>query len=111
MFFPNIHVYGIPCMWNALCGVPSQYRGTINSRISSREVGGRGREVGGRLTPPGVFPQNWGGNEPKHTATCMVLKATANDRRHLALCRDEFRGSRSGLCRSGGTSNNNNILT
>ncbi|GFX57030.1 uncharacterized protein TNCV_3701951 [Trichonephila clavipes] len=30
----------------------------------------------------------------------MVLKATANDRRHLALCHDEFRGSLSGLCRS-----------
>ncbi|GFW50339.1 hypothetical protein TNCV_4697541 [Trichonephila clavipes] len=30
----------------------------------------------------------------------MVLKATANDRRHLALCHDEFRGPRSGLCRS-----------
>ncbi|GFW43713.1 hypothetical protein TNCV_4770621 [Trichonephila clavipes] len=28
----------------------------------------------------------------------MVLKA--NDRRHLALCHDEFRGPRSGLCRS-----------
>ncbi|GFT12940.1 hypothetical protein TNCV_5096151 [Trichonephila clavipes] len=37
----------------------------------------------------------------------MVLKATANDRRHLALCRDEFRGPRSGLCQSGGISNNN----
>ncbi|GFW79549.1 hypothetical protein TNCV_128541 [Trichonephila clavipes] len=30
-----------------------------------------------------------------------MLKATANDRRHLALCHDEFRGPRSGLCRSG----------
>ncbi|GFU94628.1 uncharacterized protein TNCV_293471 [Trichonephila clavipes] len=30
----------------------------------------------------------------------MVLKSTANDRRHLALCPDEFRGPRSGLCRS-----------
>ncbi|GFT12727.1 HTH_Tnp_Tc3_2 domain-containing protein [Trichonephila clavipes] len=29
----------------------------------------------------------------------MVLKAVA-DRRHLALCHDEFRGPRSGLCRS-----------
>ncbi|GFV64246.1 hypothetical protein TNCV_3000111 [Trichonephila clavipes] len=40
----------------------------------------------------------------------MVLKATANDRRHLALCHDEFRGPRSDLCRSGGIGNNNNIL-
>ncbi|GFX15751.1 uncharacterized protein TNCV_2132371 [Trichonephila clavipes] len=31
----------------------------------------------------------------------MVFKATANDRRHLALCHDEFRGPRSGLCRTG----------
>ncbi|GFS53780.1 hypothetical protein TNCV_731601 [Trichonephila clavipes] len=31
----------------------------------------------------------------------MVLKAMANDRRHFALCHDQFRGPRSGLCRSG----------
>ncbi|GFT33979.1 retrovirus-related Pol polyprotein from transposon 17.6 [Trichonephila clavipes] len=31
----------------------------------------------------------------------MVLKATANGRRHLALCHDEFCGPRSGICRSG----------
>ncbi|GFV11718.1 transposable element Tcb1 transposase [Trichonephila clavipes] len=31
----------------------------------------------------------------------MVLKAAATDRRHLALCHDEFRGPRTGLCRSG----------
>ncbi|GFW02320.1 hypothetical protein TNCV_1732351 [Trichonephila clavipes] len=37
----------------------------------------------------------------------MVLKDTANDRRHLALCHDEFRRPRSGLCRSGGIGNNN----
>ncbi|GFV31865.1 putative DD41D transposase [Trichonephila clavipes] len=37
----------------------------------------------------------------------MVLKATANDRRQLALCHDEFREPASGLCRSGGISNNN----
>ncbi|GFV83043.1 hypothetical protein TNCV_1180571 [Trichonephila clavipes] len=34
----------------------------------------------------------------------MVLKATANDKRHLALCHDEYRGPRSGLCRSGESS-------
>ncbi|GFW08262.1 uncharacterized protein TNCV_1655771 [Trichonephila clavipes] len=44
----------------------------------------------------GVLPQNWGGNEPNRTVTCMVLKAKANDRRqNLALSRDEFRGPRS----------------
>ncbi|GFT15810.1 hypothetical protein TNCV_3314241 [Trichonephila clavipes] len=29
----------------------------------------------------GVIPQNWGGTKPNHTVTCMVFKATANDRR------------------------------
>ncbi|GFX24156.1 hypothetical protein TNCV_2436491 [Trichonephila clavipes] len=41
----------------------------------------------------------------------MVLKATTNDRRHLALCHDEFRGPRSGLCRSGGIGNNNKLCS
>ncbi|GFX58080.1 uncharacterized protein TNCV_4048381 [Trichonephila clavipes] len=80
---------------------------TPSSRKTSRVVGRRGREVGGPIYPPGVLPQNRGGNEPNRTVTCMMLKATANDRRHLALCHDEFRGPRSGLCRSGGISNNN----
>ncbi|GFV26478.1 uncharacterized protein TNCV_3361311 [Trichonephila clavipes] len=57
---------------------------------------------------PGVLPQNWSGNEPNRTVTCMVLRATANDRRHLSLCHDEFCGPRAHLCRSGGISNNNN---
>ncbi|GFU07733.1 uncharacterized protein TNCV_4164281 [Trichonephila clavipes] len=56
--------------------------------------------MGRPLTTQVSSPQNWGGNEPNRTVTCMVLKATANDRRHLALCHDEFRGPRSGLCRS-----------
>ncbi|GFV50864.1 uncharacterized protein TNCV_3921571 [Trichonephila clavipes] len=63
-----------------------------------------------RTIPPGDLPQNCGENEPNRTVTCMVLKATANGRRHLALCDDEFRGPRSGLCRSGGVSNNNKKL-
>ncbi|GFT85667.1 hypothetical protein TNCV_4253731 [Trichonephila clavipes] len=42
--------------------------------------------------------------------TCMVLKATVDDRRHLALSNDEFRGPSSGLCRSGGFGNNNNVM-
>ncbi|GFT95867.1 uncharacterized protein TNCV_312121 [Trichonephila clavipes] len=41
----------------------------------------------------GVRPQNWGETEINPSVTCMVLKTTANDRRHLALCHDEFRGS------------------
>ncbi|GFW20211.1 monocarboxylate transporter 12 [Trichonephila clavipes] len=51
--------------------------------------------------PQSVLPRNWDRIEPNHIVTCMVLKASANDRRHLALCHDEFRGPRSGLCRSG----------
>ncbi|GFW04485.1 uncharacterized protein TNCV_878541 [Trichonephila clavipes] len=78
-------------------------------RKSSREVGGRGREVGGPCIPPDVLLQNWGGIQPNRTVTCTVLKATANDRRHLALCHDEFRGPRSVLYRSGGISNTNRL--
>ncbi|GFU95117.1 uncharacterized protein TNCV_4139011 [Trichonephila clavipes] len=79
-----------------------------SSHKSSREVGGRGREVGGLWTPAECFLLNWGRIEPNRTVTSMVLKSTANDRRHLALCHDEFRESPSGLYRSGGTDNNNN---
>ncbi|GFV73092.1 uncharacterized protein TNCV_299291 [Trichonephila clavipes] len=42
--------------------------------------------------PQGVLPLNWGETERNRYVTCMVLKATANDRRNLALCHDEFRG-------------------
>ncbi|GFV69834.1 hypothetical protein TNCV_1204191 [Trichonephila clavipes] len=37
-----------------------------------------------------------------------VLKATDNDKSHLALCHDEFRGPLSSLCRSGGIGSSNN---
>ncbi|GFV19725.1 uncharacterized protein TNCV_479511 [Trichonephila clavipes] len=57
--------------------------------------------------PQSVLPLHWSGIELNHTVTCMVLKATAIDRRYLALCHDEFRGPCSDLCQSGGTSNNN----
>ncbi|GFW92831.1 uncharacterized protein TNCV_1736241 [Trichonephila clavipes] len=63
-----------------------------SSHKSSREVGGRGREVGGPDHTQGVLPQNWGDTELNRSVTCRVLKATANDRRHLTLCHDEFRG-------------------
>ncbi|GFY02473.1 uncharacterized protein TNCV_3503541 [Trichonephila clavipes] len=36
--------------------------------------------------------QNWGETELNHSDTCMVLKAMTNNRRHSALCHDEFRG-------------------
>ncbi|GFT57108.1 hypothetical protein TNCV_1691561 [Trichonephila clavipes] len=58
--------------------------------LSSREVGGRGREVPD--SPQRVLPQNWSETEKNRTVTCMVLKAKANDRRkNLTLNRDEFR--------------------
>ncbi|GFW50297.1 hypothetical protein TNCV_4697131 [Trichonephila clavipes] len=64
--------------------------GTLNSRrAASREVCGRGREVG---HPQGVLPQNWDETELNRSVTCMVLKATANDRRHIAHYHDEFHG-------------------
>ncbi|GFV17685.1 hypothetical protein TNCV_4407201 [Trichonephila clavipes] len=51
---------------------PSSYK-------SSREVGGRWEAPD---PPQGVLSQNWGGIELNRTATCMVLKATANDKRN-----------------------------
>ncbi|GFW64745.1 uncharacterized protein TNCV_4450471 [Trichonephila clavipes] len=38
-----------------------------------------------------VLPQNWGETELNRSVTFLVLKVTANDRRHLALCHTEFR--------------------
>ncbi|PRD34854.1 UNVERIFIED_CONTAM: hypothetical protein NCL1_13362 [Trichonephila clavipes] len=61
--------------------------------------------------PQSILPLNWGRIEPNRSVTCMALKASANDRRHLALYHDEFHGPRSGLCRSRGITNNNNITT
>ncbi|GFW24276.1 hypothetical protein TNCV_605261 [Trichonephila clavipes] len=46
---------------------------------SFRENGGR--ELGGPYHPLGVLPQNWGGTAQKLTVTCLVLKATVNDKR------------------------------
>ncbi|GFX00886.1 uncharacterized protein TNCV_4578521 [Trichonephila clavipes] len=42
--------------------------------------------------PQCVHPQNWDETELNRSVTCMMSKATDNDRRHLALCHDEFRG-------------------
>ncbi|GFX64528.1 uncharacterized protein TNCV_2811531 [Trichonephila clavipes] len=69
--------------------------GTLNSRRAAsplvRLMEGKERwEVPDH--PQGVLPQNWGETELNRSVTCIVLKATANDRRHLALCHDEFRG-------------------
>ncbi|GFT92763.1 hypothetical protein TNCV_739511 [Trichonephila clavipes] len=62
-------------------------------RMSSREAGGKEREVGTPDHPQGVLPQNWGGTEPNRTVTYIVLKAKGNDwHKNLALSLDEFRG-------------------
>ncbi|GFX67962.1 uncharacterized protein TNCV_2288242 [Trichonephila clavipes] len=77
------------------CIMPSRHGGTLNSRRAAcplvRLVEGEERWE----TPDihqGLLPQNWGETEQNRSVTCMVLKASANDRRHLALCHDEFRG-------------------
>ncbi|GFU79514.1 uncharacterized protein TNCV_2915741 [Trichonephila clavipes] len=96
------------------CIVPARHGGTLNSRRAAspfvRLAEGEERWEASDH-PQSVLPLNWGGIEPNRTVTYMVLKATANDRRHLALCHDEFRGPRSGLCRSRGISNYNNRNT
>ncbi|GFV85950.1 cullin-4A [Trichonephila clavipes] len=71
----------------------SQHGGTLNSsRAASPLVRLTEERWKAPNHPQGVLAQNWGETELNHSATCMVLKATANDRRHLALCHDEFRG-------------------
>ncbi|GFT97583.1 uncharacterized protein TNCV_1034231 [Trichonephila clavipes] len=42
--------------------------------------------------PQGVLPLTWGETKLNRSVTCMMLKVSAYDRRHLALCHDEFRG-------------------
>ncbi|GFV17450.1 hypothetical protein TNCV_4008911 [Trichonephila clavipes] len=63
------------------CILSLRHGGTQNSRrATSRLVGGRGREVGGPWPPAGFLPLNLDGTEKSRTATCMVLKAKANDK-------------------------------
>ncbi|GFV27074.1 uncharacterized protein TNCV_4853111 [Trichonephila clavipes] len=81
-----------------------------SSRKSSREVGGKGERREASDHPQSVLPPNWGEIEPNHTVTCIVLKATTNDRRHLAICHDELHGPRFGICRSGGIGINNRFI-
>ncbi|GFS80475.1 uncharacterized protein TNCV_3448741 [Trichonephila clavipes] len=83
------------------CIVPSRLGGTLNSRRAASPlvrlvVGDERWEAPDPLR--GVLSQNWGGTEKNRSVTCVALKATANDRRHLALCHDEFRGPWSGSC-------------
>ncbi|GFW21666.1 uncharacterized protein TNCV_4281811 [Trichonephila clavipes] len=64
--------------------VPLRQEDTLNSRRAVSPLvrlveGGDKWETPGHLQ--GVLPQNWGGTEPNRTVTCVVLRATANDRR------------------------------
>ncbi|GFT13978.1 hypothetical protein TNCV_2616061 [Trichonephila clavipes] len=50
------------------------------------------------VTRLGFQTSGWSGFKPNRTVSCMVLKAADNDRRKkIALCHDEFRGSRSDM--------------
>ncbi|GFV84576.1 cullin-4A [Trichonephila clavipes] len=73
------------------CIVPPRQGGTLNSHRAASHLG-RLVEVEERWETPdhpqGVLPLNWGETELNRSVTCMVLKATANDRRHLAHCHD-----------------------
>ncbi|GFW96912.1 uncharacterized protein TNCV_2160471 [Trichonephila clavipes] len=63
------------------CIVPSWQGGILSSRQATSPLV-RLNEGGRPLTlPQGVLPQNWCGTKLNRTVTCMVLKATANDRR------------------------------
>ncbi|GFX63526.1 uncharacterized protein TNCV_105331 [Trichonephila clavipes] len=72
------------------CVVPSRHGDTLNSRRATsplvRVV--KGEERWEAYLPlisddhsQDVLSQNWGRNEPNHSVTCMVLKATDNDKR------------------------------
>ncbi|GFY16621.1 uncharacterized protein TNCV_2787471 [Trichonephila clavipes] len=70
------------------CIVPLRHGGTLNSRRAASPLMMLGEGEERRETsdhPQSIFSLNWGGTDPNHTVTCMVLKAKANDRRHLAL--------------------------
>ncbi|GFU65677.1 uncharacterized protein TNCV_636001 [Trichonephila clavipes] len=82
------------------CIVPSRHRSTINSHRATSPLVSLGLERWEAPDHPQVSSFKIGRIEPNRTVTCMVLKATANDRRHLALFHDEFRGPRFGFCRS-----------
>ncbi|GFT67003.1 hypothetical protein TNCV_1348481 [Trichonephila clavipes] len=75
------------------------YSKYLSSRKTSREVGGKGREVGGPWPPQGFLHLNFGGTEQNCTVTCMRLKAKANDRLKFPLSRNEFRRHRSDFVR------------
>ncbi|GFW90463.1 uncharacterized protein TNCV_76971 [Trichonephila clavipes] len=77
------------------CIVPSRHGGTLNSRRAASplvRLVEREERWEALDHPQGVLHLNWGETELNRSVTCMVLKATANDMRHLAVFHDEFRG-------------------
>ncbi|GFW48585.1 hypothetical protein TNCV_4241661 [Trichonephila clavipes] len=50
-----------------------------SSRKSSREVGGREREVGALTPSQGVLPQNWVEIEPNHNVMAISLLRASNN--------------------------------
>ncbi|GFW34758.1 uncharacterized protein TNCV_953861 [Trichonephila clavipes] len=82
------------------CIVSSWHGVTLNSRRATnpfvRFVEGEERWKAPDH-PQDVLPQSWDKTELNHSVICIVRKATANDRCHLALCHDEFRWPVSGL--------------
>ncbi|GFW25401.1 uncharacterized protein TNCV_3721291 [Trichonephila clavipes] len=75
------------------CIVPLRQGGTLNSRRAAsplvRLVEGKERWEAPDHPWGVVLPQNWGETELNRSVAYMVLKATANDRRHLALMKFE----------------------
>ncbi|GFV40304.1 uncharacterized protein TNCV_4900231 [Trichonephila clavipes] len=75
--------------------VPSRHVGAFNNRRAASPFV-RLVEVEKRWEasnyPHGVLPLNWDEIELNRSVTCKFLKATANDRRHIAHCHDELRG-------------------
>ncbi|GFW02084.1 uncharacterized protein TNCV_4854241 [Trichonephila clavipes] len=77
------------------CIVPLWHESTLNSRRAASPLvrlveGEERREASDH--PQGILSQNRGGTEQNRTFTCMVLKATANDKRTTSPCHDEFLG-------------------
>ncbi|GFW80059.1 uncharacterized protein TNCV_4911571 [Trichonephila clavipes] len=68
--------------------------GVLNSRLAARPLSLVEGEERWKASnhPQDILSQNWGEPELNRSVTCMVLKATANDRRHLALCHEGFLG-------------------
>ncbi|GFY09231.1 cullin-4A [Trichonephila clavipes] len=69
------------------CIVSSRHWGILNSRRTLSHLVNvvEGKEVVAPNHPLCVLPQNRGETELSLSVTCMVVKATVNDIRHLAL--------------------------